>query len=162
MNQFTFIIIFTALGFISNAECANAQESNSALIITVSNSIELPNDTPKAVTRSKRLAQQPSQQSQWEVVQYHITLKHPVSKRIIFSKLVASGGKANMLMSQYRQYHWKLWKYNGIGQSLKSRLFTNKHQALEFTPPSHFLGFEQQYVQRGLVSVEEVTISDLP
>ncbi|MBI1248820.1 hypothetical protein GC197_13390 [bacterium] len=87
---------------------------------------------------------------------YSVTLYHPISGGVVWSTIATSQSQATQIANNYRRQHWKIWKYNGIGQELHSRQFSSYYAAEKYEPPKKLLGFNKRYVRAGKVSVQKL------
>ncbi|MEW4564431.1 hypothetical protein AB1K70_17965 [Bremerella sp. JC770] len=87
---------------------------------------------------------------------YRVTLYHPISGGVVYSRVANSSQDADRIADNYRRQHWKIWKYNGIGQELQSRQFSSYNAANRYQPPKKILGFNKRYVKAGRVSVRRI------
>ncbi len=102
--------------------------------------IEIPGYCPKPIQRHR----------------HRVTLYHPISGGVVWSTVVNSRSQADSVADRYRRQHWKIWKYNGIGQELHSRQFSSYRAADKYDPPKKLLGFNKRYVRAGRVSVRKL------
>ncbi|PQO28842.1 hypothetical protein [Blastopirellula marina] len=87
---------------------------------------------------------------------YRVTLYHPLSGGVVWSSVANSQRDADRIADTYRRQHWKVWKYNGIGEPTHSKQFNSYSGADRYKPKFKILGLNKQYVKAGRVSVQRI------
>ena len=87
---------------------------------------------------------------------YRVTLYHPVSGGVVWSSIANSTAQMDRIADNYRRQHWKIWKYNGIGEPTHSKQFSSYNAAAKYKPKFKILGINKQYVKAGRVSVRRL------
>jgi hypothetical protein len=92
---------------------------------------------------------------------YVVTLRHPVTGGEVFSTRYDDQKQAQNVYSMYSRYHWKVWKFVGIGEPTHDRMFTNYYDAKNYQIPPSFFGpfpkaIESQSVKAGYASIQKL------
>ncbi|PQO37777.1 hypothetical protein DTL21_07480 [Bremerella cremea] len=95
-------------------------------------------------------------QGERPATRYRVTLYHPLSGGVVWSSIATSRADADRIANNYRRQHWKIWKYNGIGEPTHSKQFGSYSAADRYKPKFKILGINKQYVRAGRVSMQRI------
>jgi hypothetical protein len=85
-----------------------------------------------------------------------ITLYHPSSGGVVYSTQAETALAAEAQKVAYAKYHWRFWKYFGIGESMHDKMFSSKSGADNHQPAFGIIA--EQYTKAGRVTVTTIEV----
>ena len=85
-----------------------------------------------------------------------VTLYHPSTGGVVYSTQLESAAAAQAQKAAWGKYHWRFWKYIGVGKPMNDRMFTSKSAADNYKPK--FGVIVKQYTQAGRVAVTTIEV----
>lgn len=85
-----------------------------------------------------------------------VTLHHPSTDGVVYSRQLETAAAAQSTKAAYGQYHWRFWKYFGIGEPMHDQMFSSKSGADNHKPAFGIIA--EQYTQAGRVAVTTIEV----
>lgn len=85
-----------------------------------------------------------------------VTLYHPSSGGVVESAQLDTAAAAETTKAAYGQYHWRFWRYFGIGEPMHDQKFSSKSDADNHKPPFGII--KEQYTQAGRVEITTIEV----
>jgi hypothetical protein len=85
-----------------------------------------------------------------------VTLYHPSTGGVVYSTQAETALAAEAQKVSYTQYHWRFWKYLGIGEPMHDKMFSSKSAADNYKPAIGIIA--EQYTKAGRVLVTTIEV----